>query len=81
MATKRLRTLYRSYTNQVLGGVLAGVADYFSHEPIVWRIGFIIFLLVTGLMPGVFIYAAAWILVPVEPDIVPLDEEDYTVFN
>lgn len=78
MANKKL---YRSANNQVIAGVLAGVAEYFDHDVLLWRILFIAFLLLTGLMPGVLIYVIAWLVIPIEPSIVPLDETDYTVFE
>ena len=60
------KRLYRS-RNAILGGGLAGFAEYFEHDPRVWRFGFIVFLLLTGFMPGVLIYAFGWILIPKEP--------------
>lgn len=51
----------------MVAGVLAGVAEYFDHDPTVWRIGFLIFLIATGLMPGVLIYLIGWVVMPVSP--------------
>ena len=61
------KKLYRSNKNVLLGGVLAGVAEYFDHDPTFWRLGFVAFLLLTGLMPGLLLYVIAWIVIPVEP--------------
>lgn len=61
------KRLYRSKENVLVAGVLAGVAEYFDHDPTLWRLGFIVFLIATGLMPGVLIYLAAWVLVPQAP--------------
>lgn len=61
------KRLYRSREHVLVAGVLAGVAEYFAHDPTLWRLGFIIFLIATGLMPGILIYLAAWILVPQAP--------------
>ena len=57
-------------SNKMTAGVLAGVAEYFDHDPTLWRLGFVLFLAVTGLMPGVLIYAVAYVLMP-EAEIAP----------
>ncbi len=58
--TKRL---YRS-NNKLVGGVLAGFAEHFNQDPVIWRLGFIVLLLLTGLMPLVFVYLVAWVIIP-----------------
>lgn len=66
MAKKRL---YRSRDDVMVAGVLAGIAEYFDHDPTLWRIAFILFLIATGLFPGVVIYLAMWVLVPIAPNV------------
>lgn len=61
------KKLYRSRRNVLVAGVCAGMAEYFNQEPTFWRLGFILFLILTGLMPGVLLYIAAWIIIPKEP--------------
>lgn len=71
------RKLYRSKDNAVLAGVLAGCAEYFEQDPVLWRIGFIILLILTGLMPGVLVYLIAWVVMPEDPgyiDVTPAAE-------
>lgn len=60
------RRLYRSYENKMLGGVCAGLGDYFDIDPTVLRILAVISLFVSG---GVAIigYIVAWIIVPKGP--------------
>jgi phage shock protein C len=74
-----MKRLYRSKDNIMVAGVLAGLAEFFDHDPTLWRLGFIVFLVITGLMPGVLIYLIAWVIVPVAPDViyteVPHDRE------
>ncbi len=71
--------LYRSRTNKILGGVVAGLAEYFNQDPTLWRLGFIILLLITGLMPFALVYLIAWIIVPEHPLVEPVQKENYTV--
>jgi phage shock protein C len=59
------KRLYRSTKDSMIGGVCAGLANYFGMDPTVVRI---IFLLL-ALFPanGVLIYLILWIVVPQEP--------------
>ena len=75
----KMKVLYRSRENKILAGVLAGLAEYFNQDPLIWRLGFVILLILTGLMPGVLIYIIAWLMIPEEPLIRPVDSADYTV--
>lgn len=75
------KRLYRSRDNQLLAGVLAGLAEYFDQDPVLWRLGFVVFLLLTGLFPGILIYLIFWIVVPVRPAIEQVDSSDYTVLS
>lgn len=72
------KRLYRS-ENKLVGGVLAGLAEYFAQDTTLWRLGFVILLIVTGLMPGVLIYLIAWVIIPLQPHVEPAPREDYTV--
>jgi len=64
MAKKKL---YRSNKDVLVAGVLSGFSEYFDHDATFWRLAFIAFLLLTGIMPGLLIYVIAWIVIPVEP--------------
>lgn len=54
------RKLYRS-KNKVIGGVCAGLAEYFDIDPIIMRLLFVVFLF-SGF--GLLVYLLAWIFVP-----------------
>ncbi len=58
------KKLYRSADNKLIAGVCAGLAEYFDHDPTLWRLGFALFLVVTGFMPGIVLYLIAWIVMP-----------------
>ena len=51
----------------MVGGVLGGIAEYFDQDPTIWRIGFLILLIATGLMPGILVYLIVWVVTPVAP--------------
>ena len=75
------KKLYRNTDEKMIAGVLAGVADYFEHDVVFYRLAFLVFLIATGLMPGVLIYLAAWIIIPEAPTIEPVSKTDYTIYT
>lgn len=72
-----IRTLNRKSSNAVLGGVCAGMGEYFRVDPIIFRIIFIVLSIKFGL--GLLLYVVLWIALPEEP---PYNfrntEEDFT---
>jgi len=60
------KKLYRSRKNKVLGGVCGGLGEYFSIDPTIIRVVFVILLLPGG-FPGLIPYLILWIVVPPEP--------------
>jgi phage shock protein PspC (stress-responsive transcriptional regulator) len=61
-----MKRVYRSRHTKVLGGVAAGLADYFGMDVTIMRLLFAL-LLVT--VPNVIIaYILAWIIIPEEPE-------------
>jgi phage shock protein C len=57
----KVKKLYRSRKDSVLGGVCGGLAEYFGIDSIIMRLLFLI-LLFSGF--GVIIYIIAWIFIP-----------------
>ncbi len=55
------KKLYRSQ-DKMLGGVCAGVADYFDIDPSIARLLFAFFVLCGG--GGILLYIIMWIIVP-----------------
>ncbi len=58
------KKLERSEEQAVISGVLAGLANYFNQDPVLFRVLAIVFLLLTGIFPGLIIYLAAWVVMP-----------------
>lgn len=58
------KRLERDEEKAVISGVLAGMANYFEQDPVLFRIAAITFLILTGVFPGLLIYILAWIIMP-----------------
>ena len=58
------KKLERDEEKSVVSGVLAGLANYFDQDPVLFRVLAIMFLILTGIFPGLFIYLAAWMVMP-----------------
>jgi len=59
MPTKKL---YRSKKNKKIGGVCAGIAEYFDTDPTLIRLIWAISILFWGV--GILAYLIAWIIIP-----------------
>ncbi|WP_297101235.1 PspC domain-containing protein [uncultured Draconibacterium sp.] len=70
MAANRL---YRSQ-NKVLGGVLAGFAEYFSIDVVLVRLIYVLLSLFSAGFPGLLVYIIFWIVTPEKP-VNPYDPE------
>jgi len=66
--------LYRSRTDEILGGVCGGLGDYFGIDSNLIRLIFVILALVNGV--GVLIYLALWLIVPRE-DFVDISAQEW----
>jgi len=60
MATKKLT---RS-TNKMLGGVLAGIAEYFEIDPTLVRVAYAALTIFSAGFPGVLLYIIMLLLMP-----------------
>ena len=60
--------LYRS-NDRVLGGVCAGLAEYFDFDPTLVRIAYA-FLAVCTVFPGILLYIIMWIVMPKKNNLV-----------
>ena len=73
-----MKKLYRSETNKIFGGILGGIGEYFEVDPVVIRLVYVVFLILTGIIPGILIYIIALIIIP-RPiaRIIDVDEEHH----
>ena len=62
-----MKQLTRSSTDRKVGGVAAGLAEYFDVDPILFRVGFVAGTLATG-GAGVIAYLGLLAFVPSDDD-------------
>lgn len=58
------KKLERDQEKAVVSGVLAGLANYFEQDPVLFRVVAIVFLILSGFFPGLLIYIVAWVVMP-----------------
>ncbi len=58
------KPLRRSRTNRMIAGVVGGLADYWSIDPTLARVVFVIVSLVSAAFPGILVYAILWLVIP-----------------
>ena len=61
------KRLYRSVKDKMIGGVCGGIAEYFSLDPTLVRLGYIV-LSVFTVFSGALAYLVLWIVVPLRKD-------------
>jgi phage shock protein PspC (stress-responsive transcriptional regulator) len=59
---RKNRRLYRDTDNSVLGGVCSGLGAYFSLDPVILRVLFVVFAFAWGIT--IILYLILWIIVP-----------------
>jgi phage shock protein C len=64
--SKKVKRLYRSGEQKILGGVCGGIAEYLEVDPVVIRLLWIIASLAWGF--GIIAYFIAWIIIPRNPE-------------
>jgi phage shock protein PspC (stress-responsive transcriptional regulator) len=62
---QEIKRLYRSRTNRLLGGVAAGIGEYFGTDPTLIRLLFALSFLFAG--TGFLVYLVMWLIIPEAP--------------
>ncbi|MFW6306775.1 MAG: PspC domain-containing protein [Bacillota bacterium] len=57
--------IYRSRKDRMIGGVCGGIANYFGVDSTLVRLAAVLLFFAEGI--GLFVYIAAWIIIPEEP--------------
>lgn len=60
------KRVYRPREGRVLVGVCSGIANYFNIDPVLVRLGWILFSCLGG--SGILAYLVAAVLIPEEPE-------------
>jgi len=60
------KKLYRAKEQKIIGGVCAGLGNYFDVDISLVRLIFVGMAFLTALFPMVIFYIIAWIIIPVE---------------
>lgn len=60
------KKLYRSH-DRVLGGVLAGFAEYIKADKMLIRLVYVLISLFTAGFPGLLVYVIFWVVTPKKP--------------
>lgn len=63
--------LTRDLDEAMLGGVLAGIALQNDWDPTLARLVAVLVTLLTGVVPGILVYLAAWVLIPLPSGTMP----------
>ncbi|MGI6633001.1 MAG: PspC domain-containing protein [Bacillota bacterium] len=61
------KRLYRSRTKRMVSGVCGGIAEYFSVDETIVRLGVALVTAVTGIVPGLVFYFVAAVIMPENP--------------
>jgi phage shock protein C len=65
------KRMVRPRANRTIAGVCAGMAQYLDVDVALMRLIWALVTLLSGIFPGVIVYAMAWIIVPEEPYYLP----------
>lgn len=64
MATDMHRPLRRSRSKRMVGGVIAGLADYFGIDVTLARVIYVVGSALSAAFPGALVYVLLWMLIP-----------------
>lgn len=67
MSEDRPKRLFRSRNDRMIAGVLGGVSEYLNLDPSLVRIVYVLVTVLTGFVPGIFLYLLLAIIVPAQP--------------
>ncbi len=65
---KKTTTIFRKKQEKQIGGVCAGLTEYWNVDVSLVRIGYVLFTVFTHLVLGIILYIVLMIIMPEEPD-------------
>jgi phage shock protein C len=60
------RKLYLSVKDKKISGLCGGIAEYFNFDSSMVRLAWIVFTVLTGIVPGIIAYVVAVMVIPKE---------------
>ena len=66
VSENEIKKLYRS-NDKILGGVLAGFAEYINADVSLIRIVFVLLSILSAAFPGFLVYVICWAVIPKKP--------------
>jgi len=68
------KRLVRPRQGRKIAGVCAGLAEYFDLDTTLVRVLWLVVTLFSALVPGLIAYCVAWIVMPEEPEYLPVPQ-------
>lgn len=59
-----MKKLYKSDKSMVASGIFGGLGEWMEVSPGILRLGYIVLMLITGILPGLFLYLVAHFIIP-----------------
>jgi phage shock protein C len=75
------KKLMRSRADRKIAGVCAGMGHYLDLDVTLVRLVWVLVTILAGIFPGVVVYVLAWIVVPEEPEAIPVAAAGQPVTN
>jgi phage shock protein C len=60
------KALRRSRSNRMIAGVIGGLASYWSIDPTLARVVYVVGSIVSAAFPGALVYLILWLVIPEE---------------
>ena len=61
-----MKKIYRLEKGKMIAGICAGIADLFTIDVTLVRLGFVFVTVLTMVWPGIITYLVGWYLIPVK---------------
>jgi phage shock protein C len=58
------KQLRRSRTNRMVAGVVGGLAEYWSVDPTLARVVYVVASVLSAAFPGLLVYLILWLIIP-----------------
>ena len=64
-----MKKLYRSRSEKMIAGLFGGLGEYFEIDPTILRLLGVFIIIFTGIIPGLFVYIIAAVVMPRRPEV------------